>query len=77
MNIKLSKKQARLALACILEIQQTNYWYNESASEVVTKSNEGNLAISELVWALNDQGVDDDDDSIYRKLLVKMIASVQ
>ena len=73
MKITLSKKEARLMLACVEEIQSSLFWYNEDAGQVIGKSAKGCKALSELQNTLERQCVETYyQDPIYTELLVEM-----
>lgn len=73
MKIELAKKQARLLFACVVEIDQAEFWYNPDAMAPIGKTFEGQKAVSELANILHDQvGFLDEDDPIYQKYLVEL-----
>ncbi len=76
MKIKLSKKEAKVVLACMEEILASPYWTNEETLDAfVGKTMEGEGEIQDIIQSLQMEYDIETDGEVFSRLFVDMDVS--
>ena len=75
MKIKMSKRQVEFLMACIVELEQSEFWYNTETRSPVTATLKGRDKIAHIRAIVEESTgrYGDPNDEIYEKYLVEMV----